>query len=262
MGRLIGDRGGELSEFGKFLADELKRQAIKLKDLAERLSCEAPAVSRYMGGRRPPEKVVEEIIVALDLSDSKAERLRELSKQTYQRGGYVSSRTAGHPISMMHRRSVRQFGGFVLKSIEQQIERFGWETAPCEHDDDLAYDLKIHTPGGADSDFVLLNLLQRQYGEPERLLRLFRGQLANEPKASQILFFEPFAQCVQLLDSERSELMEATDTVSVDEWLAEETEGKGRLVHGGNWVAVLAEYLKLTPAVKAYLKAQQAKYAH
>jgi predicted transcriptional regulator len=254
MGISIGHRRRGLSEFGDFVANELKRQDMKLKELAEQLSCGAPAVSRYLGGRQPPEKVVEEMIVALNLTDRKAERLRALSKKTYQEGEYASSRTAGHLMSMIHRRSVRQFGGFTLKSVEQQIERFGWETAPCKHDDDLAYDLKIHTPSGADSDFVLFNLLQPQYGEPERLLRLFRGQLANDPKACQILFFEPFSGCVNSLHSGQGDLFESSAADSVDQWFAIETEGKGRLVHGGNWVAVLAQYLKKTDAVKAYLR--------
>lgn len=248
MGISIGHRRGGLSEFGDFVANELKRQDMKLKQLAEQLPCEAPAVSRYLGGRQPPEKVVEAMIVALNLNGRKAEQLRALSNKTYQKGEYASSRTAGPSPSMMHRRSVRQFGVFVLKSIQQQAMRFGWEAVTCKHDDDLAYDLKIQMPGEAETGFVLLNLLQSQYGEPERLLRLFRGQLANDPKAKQILYFEPFAQSGNLLHSEQAD--------SAEKWFAKETEGKGCLVHGGNWVAVLAEYLKPTAAVEAYLKAQ------
>lgn len=254
MGIPIGHGGRQLSEFGDFVANELKRRNMKLKELAEKLPCEAPAVSRYMGGRLPPEDVVEAIIAALNLSERKAERLRELSKKVSPLGGYASSRTEGHPMAMMHRRSVRQFGAVTLKSIKEQVVGFGWEASPCPYDDDLAYDLKIHVPGVAEREFVLLSLLQSQYGESERLLRLFRGQLANDPKATQILFFEPFAQWVTFTPSKKADLSETSHTGSVDDWLVRESAGKGRLIHGGNWVAVMAQYLKKTNAVKAYLE--------
>lgn len=256
MGISIGHRRRGLSEFGDFVAKELKRQDMKLKDLAEQLSCEAPAVSRYMGGRQPPEKVVEEMIVALGLSGRKAERFRELSKKSYPQGEYARSPTKRHSMPMTHRRSVRQFGGFVLQSIQRQVMRFGWEAVACEHDDDFAYGLKLHLPGDAEQAFVLLNLLQPQYDEPERLLRLFRGQFANDPNAKQILYFEPFARCMEVLHTEQMELFKSAGADSLDEWLSAETKGKGRLVHGGNWVAVVAGYLKPTDAVKAYLKSQ------
>jgi len=247
MGIPIG-HGRPLSPFGQFVQKELEAKDINLTDFARSLGTPAGTISRYLRNRRPPDKLVAKMARELGLDEEGEKKMRDLLNASEP----SESRPPPPLMRQMARRTIRTFGEFTVRRMAEQLPRLGWSRSFCEASDDFSYDLKVYHPDSPEV-FVLLNFLGIRNEDPVTLKRFVKGQAGIEDGVTAIAFFEPFAGSIRLPEEMAADLFQPEAVHSVDAWLRRETDGLGRLVHGGNMIAVLAEYLQVTDEVSRYL---------
>ena len=243
-----------LTQFGQMVARKLDREGIHLFEFAERVGSDSASMSRYLRlRRRPPSDLIDKIIDVLGFSERQGKKLHLLAR----RGDPASKRPALHASqSRLYLAMRRRFADYDLRALLSLIENLGWYCETNEDEDEYAYDLKVAESKGCES-FVAVNFPNPHRVDPAVLLRGAGAMSGAYPDLQVTLYYEGVAGGLAAFKSEQSgrELpLEDPPTESTDRWLRQTSKGKGRVIHGGNVIQVLAEYLEPTDSVKDYLK--------
>ncbi len=245
----------DLSGFGKMIAKRMDERSINMFEVVmdERVASSPGSMSRYLRlQRKPPERIIAGIIEVLGFSEEEGIQLRKLAE-----AGARPGPRPGVPFSsrLIHRR----FADYDLNALLVLIRSLGWYCELNDSEDEYAYDLKVAEAEGL-AEFVLVNFPNPQRAQPDVLLRGAGGMFGAYPGTRVTLFYEGVAGALgayQKSDRRVRQLqLEVSDAEATDLWLREASGGKGRIVHGGNLIQVLAEYLEPTKAVRDYLEAE------
>lgn len=243
-----------LTQFGQMVARKLNKEGIQLFEFAEKLGSDSASMSRYLRLKRQPSRdLVDRIIDVLGFSERQGKKLHLLA----QRGDPGSKRPAMHASqSRLYLAMRRRFADYDLRALLSLIENLGWYCETNEDEDEYAYDLKVAESRGCKS-FVALNFPNPYRVDPAVLLRGAGAMSGAYPDLQVTLYYEGVAGGLAAFKSEQSgrELpLEDPPTESTDRWLRQASNDKGRIVHGGNVIQVLAKYLEPTDLVKDYLE--------
>jgi transcriptional regulator with XRE-family HTH domain len=251
MGNII--KNDNLTLFGKMIAEALDERGWKLQELAEKVGSNPASMSRFMRlKRRPPARILDRLIEVFAFNEAQAAKLRKLAQQGLKLPERMSS--GGIPFSF---RAMRRFADYDLRALITLVRSLGWYLELNEEDDDYAFDIKVAEADGLES-FVAINLPNPRRMKPEVLLKGAKAMAGVYEGVKVTLFYEGVAGALAAHSrvSRQSELpLEDEQIEDLDSWLKSESRGKGRIVHGGNLIQVLAEYLDTTEAVQKYLQA-------
>lgn len=254
MGKIIERRN--LPRFGSLIADLLEERGMQLNELASAIGSDPASMSRFLRlVRVPPKDLIDRIIDTLGLDESEGRRLHRFARSAGS-GGLHAPRE-GLQVRLGFR-TARRFADYDFNGLFGLIASLGWF---CElGDEEDPYDCDVHVMAESSAaKFVGIQFPDPRQAQSQKLLRAARAMAgAHEGSIEVTLFYEGVAGA--LLAFQRSEenvqqlLLGDAAPELTDAWLRKETKDKGRIVHGGNLIAVLAEYIEPTQAVRNYLK--------
>lgn len=242
----------KLGEFGKMIAEKLDQQGMNMNELSDRIGSNPASMSRFLRlSRQPPPRIIDRIIDELKFSKTEAEELKKLA----QTGSVARVRSS---ISTDSRMLAMRFGEYDLGALMCLIQSMGWHCELSGERDEYAYDMKVAEVEGQ-KKFVAINFPNPRRTNPETLRR-GAGAMAGAHQGLRVtVYYEGVAGGLAAFEknnpSNQLALDDLTESAS-DDWLKKASDDKGRIAHGGNLIRTLAEYLKPTDAVEAYLKAQ------
>ncbi|TVP81752.1 MAG: XRE family transcriptional regulator [Puniceicoccaceae bacterium] len=247
-----------LTQFGNLIAGELEKREMKLSELADAIGSDPASMSRFLHfKRRPPGEIIDKMVSFFGLSGAEGCHLHRLAEN----GGDLGLRSSATGFQPRIRyRTARRFAEYDLNALMKVVAGQGWHCEVCKEDDPFSYDVKVAASEDSEK-FVAVNFPDPRKPEPDYLLRktqamqgiykdLLAASLFYEGVAGSLAAYQKGNQDVRQLQ------LEASDAESTDAWLQMASGDKGRIVHGGNLVQVLAEYLEPTEAVRDYLKAE------
>ena len=244
----------ELSDFGKMIAERMEARSMSMFDLVRESGSSPASMSRFLRlQRKPPPRIMDGIITALEFSEQEATVLRRLAQADAPTKHRLSSTGFSR---MAHRR----FADYDLNALMHLIQSLGWHCELSEMEHDYAYDLKVSEAEGLDQ-FVAINFPNPRRAQPEAL-RAGAGAMSGAHQGLQVtLYYEGVAGGLAAFEtlvwkSDRQLIINESlgGAASTDAWLSAASCGKGRIIHGGNVIRVLAEYLHPTEKVTAYLQ--------
>lgn len=255
MGNRIGtSSSSQLSQFGELIADYLKLRELTLQQFAVKIELQPATLSRYLRfHRKPPKEVVEQMIKALKLRGQEAERVRDSVRQEIRKRAHRSLQGEDR---FRNRRLMNKFADYDLRALLRVLLDLGWHVELQDEREDFSCDMKVMVDMDS-SEFVAINFPHPERAKPEVLQRGTGAMAGAYPELRVTLFYEGVAGGLgYYVSPNRSDELplEADVAESTDAWLSQATEEKGRIVHGGNVVRVLAEYLEPNERVSAYLK--------
>ncbi|MFP4261642.1 MAG: helix-turn-helix domain-containing protein [Opitutales bacterium] len=244
-----------LTQFGNLIAGELEKREIKLSELADAIGSDPASMSRFLHfKRRPPKEIIDKIGSYFGLSEAERRHLHRLAEN----GGNLGLRSSatGFQPRIRHR-TARRFAEYDLSALMKVVAGQSWHCEVCKEDDPFSYDVKVAASEDSEK-FVAVNFPDPRNPEPDYLLRKTQAMQGIYAGLEASLFYEGVAGALAAYQRGNQDVrqlqLEASDAESTDAWLREASGGKGRIVHGGNLIQVLAKYLEPTQAVREYLK--------
>lgn len=247
MGNII--QKNNLQPFAKIVVGALEYKGWKLKDLAENVETDLASMSRYLRlERRPPARIIDRIIEVLNLSAADSERLRKTLHRNL-----IANKSARPSRLRPTYQAVRHFAEYDLYALIKLVQSLGWHVEESVDENEYAYDLKVSEAEGLE-DFVLINLPSLRRAKGDTLRKGAAAMAANYEGVKATLYYEGVAGGLAAFQDVEMQNEMPLENTEQDAWLRQATGDKGRIVHGGNLIQVLADYLEPTDSVKDYLE--------